>query len=481
VNSDLIDYAHHMSYDFFWGTMKSASGPFRAPGEILYPYMESSPIERSVYGSLNYLFNKGCSASKMTSGIPFYSTHVEAWNQIRDRADWASIPLDPDYLEKLEMEEARYNWVNDPEAIAAKIREYKNLGLQGIIVWQVGLEGTTGDLSAAILEAASGGLPPSYACSDGRDNDSDGLVDYPEDPGCASETDDDEFNGAASYACSDELDNDGDGFIDYPEDPGCADENDNDEYNAPPSGELRTVLTISSDWGSGYCANVEVINDTSVDEDWVVAFDVEGPITSLWSASYVQSGNEVTAEGRSWNNIVAAGSSVSLGFCADRGVVSYECSDGIDNDEDGLTDYPDDPGCEGSEDDDEYNAPAPIYECDDGIDNDGDGLVDYPDDPGCASPGDNDEIDIQAPEDEVEAVTTITSDRGSGYCANVEVKNNGDEPLDWAVTIEIEGNISSLWNALYEMSGNELNARGLSWNDIIGAGLSTSFGFCAVR
>jgi hypothetical protein len=36
--------------------------------------------------------------------------------------------------------------------------------------------------------------PPTYACSDGADNDGDGLVDYPDDPGCSSPTDTNEYN-----------------------------------------------------------------------------------------------------------------------------------------------------------------------------------------------------------------------------------------------------------------------------------------------
>ena len=49
------------------------------------------------------------------------------------------------------------------------------------------------------------------------------------------------------------------------------------------------------------------------------------------------------------------------------------CSDGIDNDCDGLTDWPDDPGCSGPDDDDEHGD----LECDDGIDNDHDGKADF--------------------------------------------------------------------------------------------------------
>ncbi|NNL67280.1 MAG: hypothetical protein HKP30_13615, partial [Myxococcales bacterium] len=63
--------------------------------------------------------------------------------------------------------------------------------------------------------------------------------------------------------------------------------------------------------------------------------------------------------------------------------VPPECSDGIDNDQDGLVDHPDDPGCR---DPDWWEDPA----CDDDVDNDGDGRVDwdggalgFPPDPTC--------------------------------------------------------------------------------------------------
>ena len=76
---------------------------------------------------------------------------------------------------------------------------------------------------------------------------------------------------------------------------------------------------------------------------------------------------------------------------------TYQCSDGQDNDSDGLTDYPADPGCSGNTDNDEFNAPAPIYQCSDGQDNDSDGLTDYPADPGCSSNTDNDEFNAPVP------------------------------------------------------------------------------------
>jgi hypothetical protein len=62
------------------------------------------------------------------------------------------------------------------------------------------------------------------------------------------------------------------------------------------------------------------------------------------------------------------------------------CSDAADNDGDTVVDFPMEPGCESAADDDETD-PTPRPACSDGVDNDGDGNTDYPDDDGCESAG----------------------------------------------------------------------------------------------
>ncbi|MGB3363556.1 MAG: cellulose binding domain-containing protein, partial [Thermodesulfobacteriota bacterium] len=118
--------------------------------------------------------------------------------------------------------------------------------------------------------------------------------------------------------CSDGFDNDSDGLTDYPSDPGCDNENDNDEFNETGEDDLEVDVDINDDWGRGYCAVVTVLNNTSSAEDWVVSFPIEGNLRNMWSASYEQNGNTVTAEGVTWNNIVQPGSDRSFGFCAIR-------------------------------------------------------------------------------------------------------------------------------------------------------------------
>ncbi len=153
----------------------------------------------------------------------------------------------------------------------------------------------TGELESELSEPCIvGGV---RGCADGLDNDSDGLVDFPNDPGCSSyydETEDDP-------ECWDGLDNDSDGDTDWPDDlecwgayddsegglPACSDGEDNDGDGA-------------TDFGSDTCCD--------------------------------SSSDRIEACPRA-------------------------CQDGADNDSDGLVDFPEDPGCHSLNDNDEtYEA-----------------------------------------------------------------------------------------------------------------------------
>ena len=136
-------------------------------------------------------------------------------------------------------------------------------------------------------------------CSDGIDNDGDGAIDFPADPGCSSATDGDETD----VECSDGIDNDGDGDIDWPEDFECSSPNDETE-GGPPA-----------------CAD-------GIDNDGDGSVDLADP--------------DCTSP-------------------ADRTEKNFgACNDGIDNDGDGDIDFPDDAGCHSLIDTDEVDpTPTP--------------------------------------------------------------------------------------------------------------------------
>jgi len=71
------------------------------------------------------------------------------------------------------------------------------------------------------------------------------------------------------------------------------------------------------------------------------------------------------------------------------GPAGNECSDGVDNDGDGATDFAADTGCVDAADTSELDMDTP---CDDGYDNDMDGAIDHPDDADCPSPAGSGEL-----------------------------------------------------------------------------------------
>jgi len=98
------------------------------------------------------------------------------------------------------------------------------------------------------------------------------------------------------------------------------------------------------------------------------------------------------------------------------------CSNGLDDDGDGLTDLMD-PGCESADDASER---APDLTCDDGGDNDGDGLADFPEDPGCLHPSDS----IENPEcqDGIDNDGDGQMDYDAGLAANGSAAPAGADP-----------------------------------------------------
>ncbi len=117
--------------------------------------------------------------------------------------------------------------------------------------------------------------------------------------------------------CNDGRNNDSDGKVDYPVDAGCSSTTDSDEADTQPT-SLVTRLSITKDWTSGYCANVTVENTAAKEQVWQVSIAIEGKVNSLWDAVYSQNGTILSASGVKWNKSVAAGQSRDFGFCATR-------------------------------------------------------------------------------------------------------------------------------------------------------------------
>jgi large repetitive protein len=312
-------------------------------------------------------------------------------------------------------------------------------------------------------------LPPQ--CSDGYDNDGDGFIDYPYDPGCSSPTDtteDDECPGGTTCpACGNGIDDDGDGRIDFPADIiGCTSAGDDSEEDecipgipvleyppgglngtTPPSGSGRNnfngscdptlsptediyglpvyrklrSLTFSTLGSVGDTVLFIRYGDCASSAAEIACYDPGAGGESITLDNPKQGLYFVFVDGDFASNLnyrLDITGVIGPGDACDPGDIMYTCSpgyacdpdsntcvvarcnDGIDNDGDGLIDYPNDPGCTTTSDHSENddcptgpNCPA----CGNGVDDDFDGLIDYPADPGCDAAGDPDEIDACIP------------------------------------------------------------------------------------
>ena len=125
---------------------------------------------------------------------------------------------------------------NDAEAITCNDDEIAAVTWSGVTarldagVYLVAVE-AKGDGGNYALDVSVRGLPPAE-CNNDQDDDGDDRVDYPDDPSCDGPGDDREGPEDELPRCSDGADNDGDGVTDL-FDPGCFDAADDDETDPP--------------------------------------------------------------------------------------------------------------------------------------------------------------------------------------------------------------------------------------------------------
>jgi hypothetical protein len=197
---------------------------------------------------------------------------------------------------------------------------------RGNTIWHIA---STGVFPVPVVNGAAPDwqrVPPPV-CSDGVDNDGDGLIDYPNDPGCTSAADREETDN--NPPCSDGIDNDGDLAIDYGEDPGCTSASDTDETNPACNDGIDNDNDGDIDYpidpgcGSGFDndeTNPACSDGIDNDGDGAIDFPDDSDCISIY----------------------------------DNDEQHHDCSDGVDNDGDGKNNL-DDPGCDSPSDNDESN------------------------------------------------------------------------------------------------------------------------------
>ena len=289
-----------------------------------------------------------------------------------------------------------------------------------------GVAGAGGQVDLTVREV------PLAQCLNQSDDDEDGRIDYPNDPGCADPNDRTEATPAVLPACGNDADDDGDGEVDYPADPGCTSASADDETDVCGAGvrlrryhfgQREVIASTDERDGASNALNPSCANEGRTE----VVFVYQNPYVAQLDISTAHEETEantvvyVRSACRSANSELACGAGSRE---SRRGVVSMSevepgtyyiivdtsigiggqfkltvesqrddpaCSDMQDNDGDGLVDL-EDSGCIAPDDRGERD-PLRDPPCANGMDDDGDGLIDFPLDPGCRARGDQDEED----------------------------------------------------------------------------------------
>ncbi len=120
------------------------------------------------------------------------------------------------------------------------------------------------------------------------------------------------FNNPAPATCTDGVQDGGETGVDCGG-PNCA---------PCPSPNVTTVVKVTSDWGAGYCAELDVTNPATVPTtNWSVSLNLNGStITQTWNGVFSGSSGAITVgPGFDWNRIIPPGqTNTSVGFCAAR-------------------------------------------------------------------------------------------------------------------------------------------------------------------
>ena len=291
-------------------------------------------------------------------------------------------------------------------------------------------------------------------CNDGQDNDGDGLIDYPDDPGCDSLNDNDET----------------DAVVPVTEISGCKyyDINNNNQVDAE---ELKlggwTIILekqiVDQDWQqiattttaengeSQGCyvfpeleeGNYRVSESLEGQTNWLQTYPqnplyweftlIEGQATSSINfANYLPiCGNSIVDEGEACDDGNIQDGDGCSSVCESEGGGGPVCGNGILENGEGCDDgnLVNGDGCS--------NQCIVTYECNDGVDNDQDGLTDFSEDPGCSSATDDDETDEEIGIQEGDIVINEIMQNPSGMTFSIknnkqwfEVYNNSNKTID---------------------------------------------------
>ncbi|KLR60976.1 hypothetical protein IMCC26207_109494 [Actinobacteria bacterium IMCC26207] len=231
-----------------------------------------------------------------------------------------------------------------------------------------------------------------------------------------------------------------------------------------PGAGVQLTLTKTDEWGSGRNFAATVKNATGAAASaWTVTLPWTSPVEP-WDASATAADGKVSFSNVAWNASIASGGSRAFGF-TDRGL--------------GFTDLG-------------YATPNPstcsatlsgvAVSCSIVASSTPTTTTTTTTTPPTTTTAAPTPTTTTTPTTPVTVNRTIkvTSDWGTGYCADVTVSTTSQTAVTWTVKVPItKGKVTSVWEANYKIEGTTLTAQGTPLNAVVRAGAPKTFGFCA--
>ncbi len=202
--------------------------------------------------------------------------------------------------------------------------------------------------------------------------------------------------------------------------------------STPTSVGITATSKLTSDWGAGYCAAVDVTTTSTSGVTWSVAQPIAGSVTNFWNSTARDVSGQKVFTGATWNSTVTASSPTSFGYCADRVTGATPTA-----------------------------TPAPVVTP-------------------TATPTPTPTPTASSPSNgaRISVTYSVTSDWGTGRTVSVVVRNRGATAVNvWSITMPWQGTNVAPWNAIASARSGSETFTNEAWNGQIPAGGSTSFGF----
>jgi hypothetical protein len=214
------------------------------------------------------------------------------------------------------------------------------------------------------------------------------------------------------------------------------------------AGPVEFSFKKQSDWGQGFVGEVSLANRSADDvKDWRVRFKLPQNIQGLWGAKILKhDGATYVLEPEDYARQIRAGGKVVFGFQA------------VPGNSEGPSEVLFQPLIAGE-------APAGA-----GVTKDGD-VTQKPIYAGSPN--------VKAAVAGADVQFRIVSDWGSGYQAEVAIRNTGDKPIPaWSLKFSLPGRITGMWDArIASISGETYVLNAVDYNRIIPPGGEVRFGF----